>query len=138
MGVSQAGEQNDASSGRERHRPRGPLPTADGWTQPFFKNLLLAPRRKLAAVLLVVVIVLACLAAIASLGPAVAWAAFCTLAAAAVIALAVVGAVPAARVWCFESFFALFGFLGSNAYFALEANETFLKRGRLDRLLNLK
>ena len=104
----------------------------------FFKNLLLAPRRKLAAVLLVVVLVLACLAAIASLGPAVAWAAFCTLAAAAVIALAVVGAVPAARVWCFESFFALFGFLGSNAYFALEANETFLKRGRLDRLLNLK
>jgi len=110
----------------------------------FFKNLLLAPRWKLAAaVLLPVVLVLACLiAAIAFFGAAAVWgavwAAFSSVAAVAAIALIAVAAFPAARVWCFESFFALFGFFGSNAYFKLEANQRFLKRGGLERLLDLK
>jgi hypothetical protein len=52
--------------------------------------------------------------------------------------LLVTGLYPPFRVWCFESFFALFGFFGSNIYFGLGLNRLFLRRGQLDRLLNLK
>jgi hypothetical protein len=55
-----------------------------------------------------------------------------------VLAVVVAAAWPRFRIWCFESFFAVFGFLGSNLYFALGLNRLFLRRGRVERLLNLK
>jgi len=57
---------------------------------------------------------------------------------AAAMALAVAGAWPRLRVWCFESFFAITGLVLSNVYFGFGLNRLFLKRGRLDRLLKLK
>jgi predicted acylesterase/phospholipase RssA len=56
----------------------------------------------------------------------------------AVLAIILAVAVPPVRIWCFESFFAGFGALASNLYFSLGLNRMFLRRGKLDRLLNLK
>jgi predicted acylesterase/phospholipase RssA len=41
------------------------------------------------------------------------------------------------RIWFFESFFALVGLIGSNIHLHLGPNHWSLKRGRLDRLLDL-
>jgi predicted acylesterase/phospholipase RssA len=55
-------------------------------------------------------------------------------------AVAAVAAVlfPRLRVWCFESFFVLFGLIASNAYFMLGLNWWCRERGRVERLLKLR
>jgi predicted acylesterase/phospholipase RssA len=53
------------------------------------------------------------------------------------IVIIIAAAWPRFRVWCVESFFALFGLIVTNLYFVLRLNRSFLKRGKLDRLLEL-
>jgi predicted acylesterase/phospholipase RssA len=55
-----------------------------------------------------------------------------------VVAVALASAIPTTRIWCIESFFAVFGLLTSNLYFWCGLNKMFLARGKLERLLTLK
>ncbi len=55
----------------------------------------------------------------------------------AIGATAVAVAIPRVRVWCVESFFAIVGALAANFFFAFGLNRMFLRRGRLQRLLDL-
>jgi predicted acylesterase/phospholipase RssA len=112
----------------------------------FFRNVALAPHWALIVAVLAALVLVgaAAFTACSNYGAIVDWlhhgsspVHHLALALAAVaIALAI--AWPKFRVWCFESFFALFGFFGSNAFFLLGLNRWFLHRGRLERLLDMK
>lgn len=58
----------------------------------------------------------------------------------AAVALAILVAIALQRIGerYFEMFFVLFGLIGSNVYFAFGLNKWYLRRGSLERLLNLK
>jgi hypothetical protein len=108
----------------------------------FFRNLRLAPRRAYIAAALAALVLLVAVASAACghYGEILPWLATSLpvnhwIFAAAVAAIVSVGVF---RVWCFESFFALGGLIGSNIYLHLGPNHWSLKRGRLDRLLSLK
>ncbi len=112
----------------------------------FLRNVFLAPPWLLtvgafmALALVVLVIALACnhLPAIGAWLDGGGWRfSYVVIVIAAVAALAAIFS-SRFRVWCFESFFALFGFLGSNFYLRLGLNELLLRRGELKRLLDLK
>jgi predicted acylesterase/phospholipase RssA len=107
----------------------------------FFRNLRLAPRPAYIAAALValVLLVAAASAACGHYGEIPPW-----LAASSRVNHWILAAAAAAilfacifRIWCFESFFAIVGLIGSNIYLHLGPNHLSLKRGRLDRLLSL-
>ena len=113
----------------------------------FFKNARLAPRWTLVVAALVAVVVArrrrrrrartfqrqSCVGCSAGTG----WSITASLRSLC-LRFFVASAWPWFRVWCFESFFALFGLIGSNFYFAFGLNKLFLRRGSLERLLNFE
>ena len=108
----------------------------------FFRNLRLVPRRAYIAAALAALVLLVAVASAACghYGEILPWLATSSpvnhwIFAAVAAAIVFVGVF---RIWCFESFFALGGLIGSNIYLHLGPNHWSLKRGRLDRLLNLK
>jgi hypothetical protein len=58
--------------------------------------------------------------------------------AASILATLIALSFTAVRVWCIEAVFAIVGAVVSNLYFVLGLNRLFLRRGRIDRLLNLE
>jgi hypothetical protein len=112
----------------------------------FFRNAMLAPRWTLVVAALVAVVLLgaAFVAGCGYFNEVLAWLLGGSwlvnhgAAAVFVAAILVASVWPWFRVWAFESFFALFGLIGSNLYFALFLNKLLLHRGSLERLLNLK
>jgi hypothetical protein len=112
----------------------------------FLKNVRLAPRWTLAVAALMALALLSAAgaAAFGHFGDILpwlrggSWQVNRSVVAGAAAAIILASVWPSFRVWCFESFFALFGLIGSNLYFAFGLNHLFLRRGGLERLLNLK
>jgi predicted acylesterase/phospholipase RssA len=113
----------------------------------FFKNVRLAPRGTVMLTTLAALILFgAAVAMVASghSGEIAAWllggSGLVNRGVIAAVALAILVAIALQRIGerYFEMFFVLFGLIGSNVYFAFGLNKWYLRRGSLERLLNLK